>query len=158
MRNLIGRLNARPPADLARIAQSWRVPLSASDRHGQVGEIYRALTDPRSVRDAWSTLGEPEQRMASLLSSSTTSIALSDLSRQIDLPEADTRELAISLYRSGWLAREGDDAQLPIGELPRLFMPRELFISFDASRMRSIPGICMKHRSAPCWRCSMTWS
>jgi hypothetical protein len=126
VRNLIGRLNARPPADLARIAQSWRVPLSASDRHGQVGEIYRALTDPRSVRDAWSTLGEPEQRMASLLSTSATPMAVIELARQLDLPEAETREVAISLYRGGWLAREGDGAELPLGELPRLFMPREL--------------------------------
>ena len=126
MRNLIGRLNARPPAELPRIAQAWRVPLSASDRYGQAGQLYRAITDPRAVRDAWSTLSEPQQQMASLLSTSNAPMTIAELARALGFSEAETREAASALYRSGWLAREGDDAELPTGEQPRLFMPREL--------------------------------
>jgi hypothetical protein len=42
------------------------------------------------------------------------------------LPEAEAREVAIRLYRSGMLAREGDTQELPVGAVPRLFLPREL--------------------------------
>ena len=61
VRNLIGRLNARTPSELGRIATAWHVPLGSTDKPGQVGQIYRALTDPRAVRDAWSELA-PENR------------------------------------------------------------------------------------------------
>ena len=48
MRNLLGRLNTRPPDDLARIAGFWGIPLPTGEgtRHRQVGALYRAMTEP----------------------------------------------------------------------------------------------------------------
>ena len=126
MRNLIGRLNARPPAELPRIAQAWRVPLTASDRYGQAGQLYRAITDPRAVRDSWATLSDSQQQIASILSTSNVPMAIAELARALDYSETDTRDTASALYQAGWLAWEGDDAELLVGEQPRLYMPREL--------------------------------
>ncbi|MGH2560254.1 MAG: helicase-associated domain-containing protein [Thermomicrobiales bacterium] len=131
MRNLLGRLHSRPPEELARIAQAWRIPLDANDRRATVGPLYRALTDPRTVRDAWDLLDAGEQAIVRLLAvSEDTALTLAELTHSLDLEEPTAREAATRLYHKGMLAREGDDDPLPIGVAPRLFLPRELGLLF----------------------------
>src|SRR5688572_8045453 len=71
MRNLLGRLNARPADDLVRIAAVWGVQLGGAGgpgaRHRQVGQLYRVLTDPRAVRDVWDRLSADERALVRLL-------------------------------------------------------------------------------------------
>jgi hypothetical protein len=136
MRNLLGRLNARPPDDLARIASFWGVQLAGSgapgSRHRQVGQLYRALTDPRAVRDVWERLATPERALVRLLAlarsetGDESALTVAELAAGLDRSEDEAHTLAAGLYRVGILAREGDDAPLPVGVAPRLFLPREL--------------------------------
>jgi hypothetical protein len=126
VRNLIGRLNARSSIDLDRIATAWQVPVSASDKASQVGQLYRALTDPRTIRDAWETLDDDDRALIATLVAAAEAIPLDALARQLNREPADVRDHASRLYRAGWIAREGDDDELRVGEAPRLFIPREL--------------------------------
>lgn len=126
MRNLIGRLNARSPGELGRIANAWHVPLGSADKPGQVGQIYRALTDPRAVRDAWSELTESDRALITTLVTAPASLTIAEIAERVDRDSGELRDAAAELYRSGWIGREGDDNELPIGEQPRLFVPREL--------------------------------
>jgi hypothetical protein len=127
MRNLLGRLNGRSAEELTRIATAWRTPVSATDRAGQVGQLYRALIDPRTVRDVWELLDANEQAMIRLLAlGNDTALTLAQLAGELELTEGDARQTATQLYHKGILAREGDDEPLPVGVAPRLFLPREL--------------------------------
>jgi hypothetical protein len=120
MRNLLGRLNARTTEELTRIAAAWQVPLPAGDRLGMVSRLYRALTDPRTVRDCWDHLPDDERAMVRLLAvSEETALTLPELASHLVVS-------AVRLYLKAIVAREGDDEPLPIGVLPRLFLPREL--------------------------------
>src|SRR5690606_26884227 len=126
-RNLLGRLNARSPEELARIAAAWSVPLTGADRLGHVSRLYRALTDPRTVRDCWDRLPEDERAMVRLLAvSEETALTLPELATHLGISEAEARQIAVRLYHKAIIAREGDDEPLPVGVLPRLFLPREL--------------------------------
>ena len=60
-RNLLGRLNARTPDDLQRIAVFWQVPLPGGDRGRHVGALYRAMTDIRHARSVWERLDDGAQ-------------------------------------------------------------------------------------------------
>jgi hypothetical protein len=79
MRNLIGRLNARDPVDLDRIASAWHVPLTASDKSGVLAQIVRSLTDIRAVRDAWAALDDDARAFIALLAEAGESRALSEI-------------------------------------------------------------------------------
>jgi hypothetical protein len=133
MRNLLGRLHARPPGELARIAAFWRVAGGRGDDHPQVGAVYRVLTDPRAVRSAWDDLASDERELVRLLAIGTSDEAaptLAELADRLGRPEPDVRATAIRLYHVGILAREGDDDPLPVGAAARLFLPRELALLF----------------------------
>ncbi len=133
MRNLLGRLHARPPAELTRIATFWQVPPASGDRPVQVGVIYRTLTDPRAVRAAWDRLDDDERSLVRLLAVETPedqAPTLPALAEGLGVDVERTKQIAGRLYRVGILAREGDDEPLPVGELPRLFLPRELALLF----------------------------
>ena len=56
MRNLLGRLHARRLPELLRIAEAWSVPLYVESKSEVVGALYRAMTDPRTMRDVWDRL------------------------------------------------------------------------------------------------------
>ncbi|MGH2548984.1 MAG: hypothetical protein ACRDHN_06315, partial [Thermomicrobiales bacterium] len=103
MRNLIGRLNARNPGELSRIASAWHVPLGGADKPGQVGQIYRALTDPRAVRDAWSELSESDRALVTTLATSPSSLTVAEIGEKLTRDPAELRENAAELYRSGWI-------------------------------------------------------
>jgi hypothetical protein len=119
MRNLLGRLHARPPADLDRIAAFWRVPLGSGDRHGRVGALYRVMIDPVAARDVWARLAQNEAAMLRLLATGETredSLTLAEVAAGLGVAEAEARETALRLYRVGLLAREGDADELPSGK------------------------------------------
>ncbi len=116
------------------IADQWQIPVSASDRHGLVGEVYRGMRDIRAVRDCWDTLDPGEQQVVRLLAvakdAPSLSITVAELAVFLEQGFDETWELAASLYRKGILAREGNDDEIPIGESPRVFLPRELALLF----------------------------
>lgn len=131
MRNLLGRLHARSVDELARIAAAWQVPLPSGDRLSLVSRLYRALSDPRTARDCWAHLPDDERAMVRLLAvSEETALSLPDLAGHLDLTEEETRQIAVRLYHKAIVVREGDDEPLPVGVLPRLFLPRELTLLF----------------------------
>ncbi len=133
MRNLLGRLNTRPPDDLARIAGFWGIPLPTGEgtRHRQVGALYRAMTDPRAVRDAWDALDEPQRAVVrNLVLGKERAVSLADIAVLLGTDEAEARKVATVLYRIGILTRDGDDASMPVGAAPQLFIPRELAQGF----------------------------
>ncbi len=131
MRNLLGRLNARSADELTRIAAAWLVPLTATNRHAQVGQLYRALSDPRTVRDFWELLDDDERALVRLLAlGEDTALTIDQLANRLGRTEEETHALAARLYRKGVVVREGDDEPLPVGVAPRLFLPRELATLF----------------------------
>lgn len=126
-RNLMGRLNARTPDDLQRIAIYWRVPIPEGDRGRQIGALYRAMTDPRYAREFWANLPDPEREIVRELAvRDLTGATIDEIADMTGLRPAAAREAAIRLFHGGVLAREGDTQELPIGILPRLFLPREV--------------------------------
>ncbi|HEV2529193.1 MAG TPA: helicase-associated domain-containing protein [Thermomicrobiales bacterium] len=128
-RNLLGRLNGRSGDDLTRIARFWRVPGGSTPgpKHRLVGALYRTMTDVRGGRDAWDRLDDREQSLVTLLSQSgDAAMAVADIARRLGESEATTHEIAARLYRVGIVARESDDDPLPIGAVPRLFLPIEI--------------------------------
>src|SRR5215217_3953212 len=129
MRNLLGRLHARRLPELLRIAEAWSVPLYVESKSEVVGALYRAMTDPRTMRDVWDRL-DPAERATVIALADAPDEALAptvdELAARLGVPAAEARETALELYRTGILFREGDDEPLPIGAVPRLLLPREL--------------------------------
>jgi hypothetical protein len=129
MRNLLGRLHARRLPELLRIAEAWSVPLYADGKSEVVGALYRAMTDPRTMRDVWDRLDPAERAMVIVLADAPDSAlapTVDELAARLGAAAPDVRETALRLYRTGVLFREGDDEPLPIGAVPRLLLPREL--------------------------------
>ena len=135
MRNLLGRLDARSLEELLLIAQAWQIPATAPDRAGLVGSIYREMRDPRTVRDFWQQVSQPERDLIALLvvaeQSPDTALTLAEIAKALDVDEEAARQTAIALFRIGVVAREGDRDELPVGVPPHLFVPRELATSFE---------------------------
>jgi len=126
-RNLLGRLNARTPDDLQRIAALWLVPLPGADRGRHVGTLYRTMTDIRYARSFWERLDPNAQTVVrDLAASESGALTIDELAALTELSTSITRDAAILLFHSGLLAREGDNQELPIGALPKLFLPREV--------------------------------
>ena len=96
-----------------------------------VSRFYRALADPRTARDCWDRLPEDERAMVRLLAvSEETALTLPELATHLGVAEEEARQTAVRLYHKAIVAREGDDEPLPVGALPRLFLPRELTLLF----------------------------
>ncbi len=131
MLNLLGRLHARPTADFEHIAAFWRVPLEDGPRHRQIGQLYRAMTDPRAVRDVWQALdatGQDVVRALSLgddISSTTPRLAV-----RLEIDEALMAKTALRLHGAGVLARQGDEEPAAKDEDAAFFAPRELALLF----------------------------
>lgn len=127
MRNLIGRLNARSLPELEKIAEVWRIPLSGRDKLARVAALYRAMTTHWVARELWDRLQADEREVVTaLVAAGDMGASLKSLSQTLGRDIAELRTVATALYRAGILARDGDDDHLPIGEEPRLFVPREL--------------------------------
>jgi len=126
-KNLLGRLNARSPDDLQRIAAFWLVPLPENDRGRHVGALYRAMTDIRHARSVWERLDSHAQTIVrDLASTESAALTIDELAALTNLSTPVTRDAAIRLFQVGMLAREGDHQELPVGALPKLFLPREI--------------------------------
>ena len=127
MRNLLGRLNARSPDELQRIARVWLVPLRGADRGRHVGSLYRAMTDIRHARAVWDRLDPNSQAIVSDLALGDIGAStIAEIAARTGLSDSATRDATIRLFQQGILAREGDRQELPVGATPRLFLPREL--------------------------------
>lgn len=127
MRNLLGRLNARSPDELQRIARIWQVPLGGTDRGRHVGALYRAMTDIRHARAVWDRLdSNPQAIVRDLALGEIGASSIADIAALTGLSESVTRDATIRLFQQGMLAREGDKQELPVGATPRVFLPREL--------------------------------
>jgi hypothetical protein len=127
VRNLLGRLNARPPGDIARIAERWNVPLSGTEMRRQVGALYRTMTDIRAARAFYANLTPDTAAIVrGMALADRDLLTLPEIAALIDRPEDATRDAAVWLFFAGVLAREGDRQELPVGAVPRLFLPREL--------------------------------
>jgi hypothetical protein len=129
MRNLLGRLHARRLPELLRIAEAWSVPLYVESKSEVVGTLYRVMTDPRTMRDVWDRLDPGERAVVIALADAPDSApapTVDELAARLGVTPAEARETALRLYRTGILARDGDDEPLPIGVVPRLLLPREL--------------------------------
>lgn len=155
MRNLLGRLHARPAADLDRIAAWWGVPLGRGDRGRGIGALYRALTDPIAVRDAWERLDPDDAAVVRVMAigAPERGVTVPEIAALLGCDPAAAREVAVRLYRHGLLARDGDEAELPIGELPRLILPRELALLFR----RVLDEIDLGDRSGTPLRVLVEW-
>lgn len=132
MRNLLGRLHARPLPELLRMADSWAVPAMGESKSDVVAALYRAMTDPRAMRDLWQQFTPQEQALVVFLAEVADQErppTVADLAGVMDLSVEEARAVATRLYRLGVLAREGDDDPLPVGEEPRLLMPREVALN-----------------------------
>jgi hypothetical protein len=129
MRNLLGRLHARRLPELLRIAEAWSVPLYVESKSEVVGALYRAMIDPRTMRDVWDRLDPAERAMVTALtdaSDAEMAPTVDEIAAHLEVAAPEARETALRLYRAGILARDGDDEPLPIGAVPRLLLPREL--------------------------------
>ena len=137
MRNLLGRLHTRPLPELLRMADSWAVPAVGESKSDVVAALYRAMTDPRAMRDLWQQFTPQERALAAFLADVADQErppTVADLATVLDASVEDAREVATRLYRLGVLAREGDGDPLPVGEEPRLLMPRE--VALNARRVQ----------------------
>lgn len=130
-RNLLGRLNARTPDDLERIARFWQVPVPGRDHGRHVGALYRTMTDVRPVRSIWEQLDADARKVIlAIEDADARALTLPEIAERTGLTEDTARERAVYLFHAGILAREGDRQELPVGQLPRLFLPRELEVIF----------------------------
>ncbi|MGC4108095.1 MAG: hypothetical protein QM753_17365 [Thermomicrobiales bacterium] len=130
-RNLLGRLNARSIDDLYRIATFWSVNLSGNDRGRHVGALYRTMTDIRSGREVWETLDRAQQSIvAELALSESGPLTVEEIADLAGLDVDTARMALVALFSAGIMAREGDIQALPVGTMPRLFLPRELILIF----------------------------
>lgn len=131
MRNLLGRLNARSSDDLLTIARFWRVYLAGADRGRHVGTIYRVMTDIRAARDAWERFDSASRDIVRLLARTESDPqTVAEIAARLEKPEPETREAAVFLFTRGILSVQGDNQELPLGEQPRLFLPRELGLDY----------------------------
>lgn len=128
MRNLMGRLNTRSDEELQRISVAWLAPSSARDRAGLIAQLMRAMTDLRAVRDFWERRTASEQEMIAyfVANGSEQGATIADLAIALGHDESQVRATATRLYQAGALATTARQQPMQIGELPRLFLPREL--------------------------------
>ncbi len=129
-RNLAGKLNARSESELLRISAFWQIPVTGRDRPAIAGQLYREMRDPRTARDVWETMSADERLIVQTLSlddrALEPAVTIPELAKLTEREEARISDIAGDLYRKGILGKVGDDVELPVGELPRLFVPREL--------------------------------
>lgn len=131
MLNLLGRLHARPTADFAHIAAFWRVPLADGPSHRQIGQLYRAMTDPRAVRDVWEGLDPTEQRVVRAFAlGDDVMLTLPALVARVEPDEPAVAKTVQRLHGGAVLARQDDDEATATDEDPRYFAPREIALLF----------------------------
>ncbi|MFT4037854.1 MAG: hypothetical protein QM692_06715, partial [Thermomicrobiales bacterium] len=143
MRNLLGRLHARSLPELLRMAEAWALPAAGESKSDVVAALYRAMTDPRTMRDIWQGLEPDEQAVLATLANVADGLrppTLAELAVALGAEPEAARATATALYRLGVLAREGDDDPLPVGEEPRLLLPREIALIVRRIQDEAVAG------------------
>ena len=131
MLNLLGRLHSRPSADFVRIAAFWRIPLHDAPRHRQIGQLYRAMTDPRAARDVWENLDAAEQSvMRALALGDEVLLRVPRLAEQLGSDQSTVQQAVQRLYDAGMVARQSNEASGNEDETAHIFAPRELALLF----------------------------
>lgn len=147
MRNLLGRLLQRSPAELERIAGFWAVELRGQDRHGDVSLLYRTMTDVWAVRDAWERVSEPGKLLVRTLDGHNgAAVSVATLADETGIGEPETRREVERLNAIGLVAteeRRPDETQA--AEIA-YFLPREMGMMIErveaeqvASSPRGLP-------------------
>lgn len=127
MRNLLGRLLQRTPAELERIARHWSVELRGNDRHADVSTLYRTMTDVWAMRDVWERLSEPGKALIRALDlHDGAACPPEQIAEEAGMDPETAREELRALYVAGIVSAEervhDDDRS---GEVA-LFLPREV--------------------------------
>jgi hypothetical protein len=140
MRNLIGRLLERSPAELDRIASAWGVTLAGRDRYADVAAIYREITDIWAARDVWRQLPVIARQLIVLLGRhGDEPRSPEELALELAYDTDEVREALRELYRLGVVSVD-QPRQPDAGEEPaRLYLPREMWTVFErvAAEQRS---------------------
>ena len=140
-RNLLSRLNSRPDEDLTRIASEWRVGTSSRDRAGLVTTLYRTLTDPVAVREWLPDRDDVEAKLIGyLVEHQEQMLTIPELAASLDWDEEQTRDAANALHKAGVISRENEKDAVPVGELPRVVMPREVASVFQRVQSEMLLG------------------
>lgn len=127
MRNLLGRLLQRSPAELERIATGWSVELTGHDRHSDVSYLYRTMTDVWSARDVWERVSETGKRLVRALDDHDGAACLPvDLAAEADVPPDEAREELRRLYDLGLISAEDRRDDAVAGVERAVFLPREM--------------------------------
>jgi hypothetical protein len=131
VRNLIGRLLERSPAELDGIAAAWGVSLAGRDRYADVAAIYREITDPWAARDIWNRLPGDQRALIALLGRHADDArAPEELAGELDHDTQAVREALRDLYRLGVVSVDQPrerDSDAPV----RLYLPREMWSVFE---------------------------
>jgi hypothetical protein len=132
MRNLLGRLLQRSPAELERIARAWAIELGGSDRHADVSFLYRTMTDVWAVRDVWERVSDTGKRLVSALDDHDgTSCPPEEVAREAGIdPEAGLPELR-RLYEIGIISAEDRAQGTGADTDPAVFLPREMGLMIE---------------------------
>lgn len=128
MRNLMGRLNTRSDEELQRIAVVWLLPGTARDRAALIAQLMRSMTDLRTVRDFWTRRTSDEQDLIAwfVANGSDQGATIPELAAELGQDEGTIRTIATKLYQAGALASTARQQPMAVGEIPRLFLTREL--------------------------------
>ncbi|HYI15561.1 MAG TPA: hypothetical protein VEX37_09225 [Thermomicrobiales bacterium] len=127
MRNLLGRLLQRSPAELERIAGFWAVELRGQDRHGDVSLLYRTMTDVWAVRDAWERVSEPGKLLVRTLDGHDgAAVSVATLAGEMGIDEPETRREIEYLNAVGIIATEVHRPDETRAVETTFFLPREM--------------------------------
>ena len=89
--------------------------------------LYRTMTDVRVARAFYAHLTPETATIVRSLAIAPSGLrTLPEIAELTSMSEDATRDAAVWLFYAGVLAREGDRQELPVGAIPRLFLPREL--------------------------------
>ncbi len=142
MRNLLGRLLQRSPAELERIASAWSVELTGHDRHSDVSFLYRTMTDVWAARDVWERVTESGKRLVRALDDHDgAACAPSDLAGEAGVPLDDARPELQRLYDLGLISIEDRGDDTAAGAERAVFLPREIGLMIERIEGEEAAGV-----------------
>lgn len=145
MRNLLGRLLERAPAELERIAGVWAIELRGYDRHSDVSFLYRTMTDIWAMRDVWERI-RPDGRLVTgaLAEVAGEALPATAIADQTKLPVDIVRSELLTLHDTGIVARDerkrSDADREQVAPEPHWFLPREISMLLERVTTEQIAG------------------
>lgn len=132
MRNLLGRLLQRSPAELERIAAAWSVELTGHDRHSDVSFLYRTMTDVWAARDVWERVSPTGQRLVRALDEHDgAACAPADVATEAGVSLDEARPELQRLYDLGLISAEDGRADGASDAERAVFLPREMGLMIE---------------------------